>query len=691
MPSRPRSARHRGTIYVSTNATDPAPEEPMPRRDRRAGQRKRRRLRRAGLALGLVLAVLAGVASGGVYGAFDTIPLPAEVRSDQASVLYYADGVTELARVGVENRTDVPLAEIPVDVQRAVLAAEDRGFFGHPGISVIGIGRALVANATSSGTEGASTITQQYVKNAFLSQERTVDRKLREMVLAVKTERKYSKEKILEFYLNTIYFGRGAYGLDAAAHTYFGVAARELSVEQGAVLAAVIKSPSGFDPANNADAAQGRWRYLLTSMVDEGWLSADRAGKARYPQVQPPGRTSSGTSGYVVARVERELAKRGISEQQLRTSGLRIVTTVDKRAQEAAVATMSGGLATQPRSNRGALVAVQPGSGRIRAYYGGKEGYGFFDYADGAYPAGDTFKPFALAEALRQGHRSDEVWDGSSPQNLPGRGGAPLHNRGDVSCPKCTLAESMRLSLNTPFYALAHELGPERVAELAHRMGIRRTAGGRPTLVDLPGELTPGETRADIALGRYHVTPVDQAVAYATFAAGGVHADPYLVERVTRGGAELYRAQSRTARALGGEASIMLTEVLMRGPERSDGRPATFPDEWLATFPDERPAALSDRPAAAKEGTVQYRSTPNSSDAWTVGYTPQLAVSVWLGHERPAPLLDAAGQSIKGEGLPATLWSTFLGRALAGTPPEAFPVAEEVPPPAEAPGRAEIQ
>jgi membrane peptidoglycan carboxypeptidase len=574
-------------------------------------------------------------------------------------VLYYADGVTELARVGVENRTDVPLTEIPVDVQRAVLAAEDRGFFGHPGISVIGIGRALVANATSSGTEGASTITQQYVKNAFLSQERTVDRKLREMVLAVKTERKYSKEKILEFYLNTIYLGCGAYGLDAAAHTYFGVAARELSVEQGAVLAAVIKSPSGFDPANNAGAAQGRWRYLLKSMVDAGWLTADRAGKARYPQVRPPGRTSSGTSGYVVARVERELVKRGISEQQLRTSGLRIVTTVDKRAQEAAVATMSGGLATQPRTNRGALVAVQPGSGRIRAYYGGKEGYGFFDYADGAYPAGDTFKPYALAEALRQGHRSEEVWDGSSPQNLPGRGGAPLYNRGDVSCPECTLTESMRLSLNTPFYALAHKLGPERVAELAHRVGIRRTAGGRPTLVDLPGELTPGETRADIALGRYHVTPVDQAVAYATFAAGGLHADPYLVERVTRGGAELYRAKSRTSRVLGSEASIGLTQTLLGGPKWSDGRPA----------------ALSDRrPAAAKEGTVQYRSTPNSSDAWTVGYTPQLAVSVWLGHDRPAPLLDATGQPIKGEGLPATLWSTFLGRALADTPPAAFPV-----------------
>ena len=664
----------------------------MPRRDRRARQRKRRRLRRAGLALGLALAMLTGVAGGGVYGAFDAIPLPAEVRSDQASVLYYADGVTELARVGVENRTDVPLAEIPADVQRAVLAAEDRGFFGHPGISVIGIGRALVANVTSSGTEGASTITQQYVKNAFLSQERTVDRKLREMVLAVKTERKYSKEKILECYLNTIYFGRGAYGLDAAAHTYFGVAARELSVEQGAVLAAVIKSPSGFDPANNAGAAQGRWRYLLKSMVDEGWLSADRAGKARYPQVRPPGRTSSGTTGYVVARVERELAKRGISEQQLRTSGLRIVTTVDKRAQEAAVATISDGLATQPPTNRGALVAVQPGSGRIRAYYGGKEGYGFFDYADGAYPAGDTFKPYALAEALRQGHRPDEIWDGSSPQNLPGRGGAPLHNRGDLSCPECTLTESMRLSLNTPFYALAHKLGPERVAELAHQVGIRRTAGGRPTLVDLPGELTPGETRADIALGRYHVTPLDQAVAYATFAAGGVHADPYLVERVTRGGAELYRAQSRTSRALDSEASIGLTQVLLGEPQRSDGPAAALPDGQPAALPDGPPAALPDgRPAAAKPGTVQYRSTPNSSDAWTVGYTPQLAVSVWLGHERPAPLLDTTGQPIKGEGLPATLWSTFLGRALAGTPPVAFPVDEDVAPPAEAPELAEIQ
>ena len=624
---------------------------------RRAKRPKRRRLRTIVVALLPVLALLAGAVAGGLYGAFDSIPLPAQVRSDQASVLYYADGVTELARVGVENRTDVPLSEVPVDVQRAVLAAEDRGFFAHPGISVVGIGRAVVSNVTGSGTEGASTITQQYVKNAFLTQDRTVDRKLREMVLAIKTERRYSKERILEFYLNTIYFGRGAYGVDAAAHAYFGVAPKKLTVEQGAVLAAVIKSPSGFDPANNAEAAQDRWRYLLKSMAEEGWLTAAKAKAALYPQVKPAGRTNSGINGYLVARVERELARLGISEQQLRTTGLRIVTTVDKRAQDAAASTMKNGLAAQPKANRGALVAIQPASGRIRAYYGGQEGYGFFDYADGAYPAGDTFKAVALAAGLRDGVSSGDVWDGSSPQNLPGRGGAPLYNRGEVSCPTCTLADSMVLSLNTPFYALAYSVRPARVAELAHRLGIRRTDGGKPTLVDLPGELTPGKTRADIALGRYHVTPIDQANSFATFAAGGLHAEPFLVERVNQRDAELYRARPRTDRVMDREACVELTQVLGNVGAK------------LGQLADGRAVAV-------KPGTAQYGSSANNSDAWMVGYTPQLAVSVWLGHERPGALVDAANKPVRGETLPTALWSTFVGQALAGTPKARFPASD---------------
>jgi membrane peptidoglycan carboxypeptidase len=611
----------------------------------------------------IVAALLAGTVSGAVYGAFDTIPLPAQVRSDQASVLYYADGVTELARVGVENRTDVPLADVPTEVRRAVLAAEDRSFFDHPGISVVGIGRAVVANVTSDATEGASTITQQYVKNAFLTQDRTMDRKLRELVLAIKTERRYSKEKILEFYLNTIYFGRGAYGIDAAAHAYFGVPAAKLTAEQGAVLAAVIKSPSGFDPANNPDAARDRWRYLLDSMVDEGWLDRGRAAAAKYPRVRPAGRGGSGANGYVVARVERELARHGITEQRLRTAGLRIVTTVDRRAQDAATAVMAGGFARQPADNHGALVAMEPGSGRIRAYYGGREGYGFFDYANGSFPAADTFKPYTLAAALEDGVGPDEVWDGSSPRNLPGRGGAPLYNRGDVSCPDCTLAESMELSLNTPFYALAHKLGPERVAELAHRTGIRRTEGGRPTLVDLPGELAPGETRPDIALGRYPVSPLDQTTAYATFAAGGVHAAPYLVERVTQDGVELHRAGRATTRVLDRRSADALSAVLSRVAKRHG-------------------ALAGGRPVAAKAGTAQHHTTADSSDAWMVGYTPRLAASVWLGHNKPAPLRDAAGKSIRGEGLPAELWSSFLERALAGTPPAGFRHSEpQVPDP----------
>jgi membrane peptidoglycan carboxypeptidase len=608
------------------------------------------------------MALLAALAGGIGYGAVQSVPLPSQVPTSQATVLYYADGVTELARVGVENRTDVPLDQVPLAVRRAVLATEDRGFYDNHGISISGIGRALWANATGTEMQGGSTITQQYVKNAFLSQERTMNRKLREVVLAVKADQKYSKDQLLEFYLNTVYFGRGAYGIDAAAQTYFGVPVRKLSAEQGAVLAAVIKAPSGFDPANNPEGALDRWRYVLRTMATEGWLDERRAERARYPAIRPPGRSVrslTGPNGYLVARAERELERRGIPAQRFRAGGLRVVTTIEKPTQDAAVAAMRQGLAAQPATNRGALVAVHPGTGRIRAYHGGDQGYGFLDYAEGGYPAASTFKAYVLAEAVRRGVDYREIWDGSSPQLLPGRGGTPLANHDGISCPDCTLEQSMALSLNTPFYALALRLGPERVAELAHRAGIRRTHHGQRTLVDLAGELEPGRTRPDIAIGRYRVTPVDQAAGFATFATG-VHAEPFIVERVSQGGAEIYRATPRTSRVLDERSAASITHVL-RG------------------VVDHHGGLANGRPAAGKTGTAQFKSTRDNSDAWMVGYTPQLAAAVWLGHDRPAPLRDRSGRPIQGDGLPAGIWRGFLDRALADTPAAQFPyhTAEE--------------
>jgi len=617
-----------------------------------------KRSRRWRTVLGTVAALFVSLVSGIAYGAGEAVPLPGEVKTSQASVIYYADGVTELARVGVENRTDVRLAEVPEHVQHAVLAAEDRGFRDNHGVSLTGIGRALLANAIGKEMQGASTITQQYVKNAFLSQDRTINRKLREVVLAVKANHKYSKDEILEFYLNTVYFGRGAYGIDAAAQTYFGRPVRKLSPEQGAVLAAVIKAPTGFDPANNFEGARDRWRYLLRAMADEGWLDRRRADTAQYPAIRKPGhsvRSLTGPNGYVVARVERELEQRGISAQRLRTGGLRVVTTIDKRAQDAALNAMRAAQSQQPASNQGALVAVEPGSGRLRAYHGGREAYGYLDYAEGTYPAASTFKAYVLAAAFRRGIIPTDIWDGSSPMLLPGRGGTPLTNRDGISCPGCTLEESMMLSLNTPFYALALKLGPERIAELAHEAGIRRTDHGRPTLVDLPGELTPSFTRADIAIGRYQVTPIDQAAGFATFASGGVHAEPFIVERAVQGGTELYRAEPRTRRVLDPQTSANLTQVLSRTAAQH-GR------------------LHGDRPAAGKTGTAQYRSSRDNSDAWMVGYTPELSVSVWLGHDRPAPLRDKAGRPIEGHGLPVRIWQAFLDGALAGRPVDQFTV-----------------
>src|SRR2546430_9809774 len=266
--------------------------------ERRRGWRYLERLVRGVLALAVT-----GVVAVGGYAA--SVPLPPEPVVAQASVLYYSDGRTVLARVGANDRTDVPLGRVPLDVRRAVLAAEDRGFYDHLGISARGVLRAGWADAVGGGNEGASTITQQYVRNAYLTQRRTASRKAREAVLAMKIETRYTKDQVLERYLNTGYFGRGAYGIEAAAVAYFGIPAERLTLAQGAVLASLIKDPWNFDPAVDAQAARDRWQWVIASIDRLHWA---QVADVRYPAVAPrPGSASAGPLGLIVDQVEQEL------------------------------------------------------------------------------------------------------------------------------------------------------------------------------------------------------------------------------------------------------------------------------------------------------------------------------------------------------------------------------------------------
>jgi membrane peptidoglycan carboxypeptidase len=475
------------------------PEAGRPRHRRRI--RWRRRLTWAAVA-GLV-PTLAAVVTAVSY--VSSVDLPGDPVQPQASTLYYSDARTILARVGTENHSDVPLSAVPAGVRTAVMAAEDRDFYHHPGVSVRGVLRSIVADLRG-GKEGASTITQQYARNAFLTQNVSLDRKTREMALAIKLERKFTKDQILERYLNTIYYGRGAYGIAAAAHAYFGVTTDQLTPADGAALAAAIKDPYRYDPANDAQAARERWSWVVTAEHDAGWLPVVPA----YPKILPPSAAQAGPNGVVVDRVEAELADHGITAQTLHTQGLSVVTTLDATAQQAALAQVRSHLAGQPKGLRVALVGLDPQNGAVRAYYGGRQS-GYFDDALATHPAASTFKPIVLATALEHGISAWSLWNGTSPRTFRGRLGVPLQNQHDIQCPICTLDQAMVQSLNTPFYAVTELLGADTVRTLAYNLGISTLYADKPSLVDAKGDPSPGKTRPDIAIGRYAVSPADLA------------------------------------------------------------------------------------------------------------------------------------------------------------------------------------
>ncbi|TFV67944.1 UNVERIFIED_ORG: penicillin-binding protein [Bacillus sp. AZ43] len=605
------------------------------------------------------LLVLLGVFVGVVYASTD-VPSPDSITTAQTTVIYYSDGTTEMARLGDENRTNVPLDQIAEPAQNAVLAAENRSFYSDPGISFTGIIRATWNNLTGGSTQGGSTITQQYVKNAILqNSEQTFSRKFQELFLAIKLDNNYSKEQILENYLNTIYYGRGAYGIEAAANTYFGIPASQLTAQQGAVLAVLIRSPSRYDPEVSPQDAQDRWGRVLDAMVEEGWLSGEERAASTYPTVLPKAGSSLGMppghEGIIVNRVIDELeSKHGYSEQQIRAGGLRVTTTVDKGYQDAAVAAIGSVMDGEDREVlRQALVAVDPRTGAIRAYHGGDTD---FDYARAQRQPGSSVKPYVLATALEQGISVTARRDGSSPQEFPDRE-TEVVNSGGASCAACTLREAITRSLNTTFYGLAYELGPENVRETIIKAADLPEVWDSGPLADyktLANE--QGGTASSIGIGEYEMRPVDQAHGFATFAAGGVERDPFFVSKVSDS-----------------EGTTLLEYTGEQGEQVFDPDIANDVTYALTDVASYSRRALPDgREVASKTGT-QGLDRENNSDAWMVGYTPSLSTAVWMGTDGRQPILDARGRIIYGSGLPGAIWQEFMATVLAGTPKEDLP------------------
>ncbi|MFF2085587.1 transglycosylase domain-containing protein [Nocardia sp. NPDC058176] len=638
------------------------PDEPRPRRRRTRGQRIRRLL----LSLFVIFFCVPTLLFAAVYWSSE-IPEPAEVAVEQPATVLAADGTTVLTKVipPQGNRIPIPLSDVPFQVRDAVLSAEDRNFYTNPGYSTSGFLRAARDNlAGHDNAGGGSTITQQYVKNAFLSSERTVTRKMRELIIAAKMARQWSKDEILAAYLNTIYFGRGAYGIAAAAKAYFDKPVPELSLAEGAVLAAVIRSPSVLDPETHFDQLRARWQYVIDGMVEMNVLAPGDRDATEFPPIiplvdVPAAETVLGPEGHIRTQVLRELRAAGLTDADINTGALQITTTIDAAAQAGAVDTVRERLAWQPEELRSAVVSIDPRSGAVRAYYGGEDGAGF-DFAQAPLQTGSSFKVFALVAAQQQGIPVTRSIDSSPISDR----GTTITNVDNDSCGQCPLTEALKRSLNTSFYRLTMTMadGPRSIAAAAHLAGIPEYIPGVDgvSLTEAGGPPLNG-----IVLGQYLVRPIDMASAYATLAASGVYHPPYFVQRVTTGDGRVLLdrdAENRVGKRLS-EPEQRITAAIADATTQ-----AMMP---IANYSNGHGLAEG-RPSAAKTGTTQLGESKDTKDAWMIGYTPALSTAVWVGTEQSQPLRSGRGGAIYGSGLPADIWKQVMDTALAGTPVEQF-------------------
>ena len=575
------------------------------------------------------------------------VPQPNDVAIAETTKVMYADGKREVGRIGDVRRTSVPLSDVPVEVQHAVLAAEDRSFYDHGGFSPEGISRAFWNNLTGGDTQGGSTITQQYVKNAYLWQDQTVLRKANELVLAVKLETIESKDEILANYLNTIYFGRGAYGIEAASESYFGKSVKDLSPSEGAALAAIIQSPGNYEPELFKDRLMERWNYVLDGMVEKGWMTQAERDETTFPRFKKQDKSNqlAGQNGYILEAVKRELTAKGWSEAEIDGGGLTITTTIKKEAEDAAVAAVeSAGPQYENEGLRVGLVAVEPGTGKIMALYGGKNYLAnqLDNAMQGRAQGGSTFKAFGLTAALDDGYGLDHVLNGASPATIDGY---TLQNFGNSSYGPISLLSATTNSVNTAYVQLESEVGVDNTIQAAESLGLPKN--------------TPGiEDNLTFVLGSPSPRPIDMASAFSTFAARGIRAEPTLLKEVTRNNGEVaYRSDDNAG-------TRVFPEDVMDN--------VNYALQTVVTSGTATRASWTGRPAAGKTGT-----TDDNMSAWFVGYTPQMSAAVMLAKEdkkgRPVSLNGTGGvYDVTGGSFPTAIWAEFTAAALANEPVEYF-------------------
>ena len=602
-------------------------------RNERSGRRPRRSFLGRLVYWGFVLGLWGGVAIAGLF-AYYASQLP---PIDQLAVPKRPPNIAILAADGslIANRGDtggaaVRLSELPPYLPKAFVAIEDRRFYSHFGIDPIGIGRAVFRDVTGrGGMEGGSTLTQQLAKNLFLTQERTLSRKIQEAILALWLERKYSKDQILELYLNRVYFGSGAFGVEAAAQKYFGKSARQVTLSEAAVLAGLMKSPTRLAPNRNLTAANERAAQVVTAMAEQGHITEAMAKLALASPAQVVHDKSAGSINYAADYVMDMLDDTvGAIDEDIV-----VTTTLDPRMQAAAEHALTDELNAKGDKygvEQGALVALDP-DGAVKALVGGR------NYADSQFnravaakrQPGSAFKPFVYLSALEKGLTPDTVREdapitvkGWSPENYSREYFGPV-----------TLTKALAMSLNTVAVRLGLEVGPKTVVRTAHRLGVT-------------SELEPN---ASIALGTSAVTPLEMVAAYDSFANGGIGVQPHVIVRVrTANGRLLYaRKNANFGRVIDPQYVAMMNTMM---------------EETLLTG-TARKAELPGWQAAGKTGTSQ-----DWRDAWFVGYTSALVAGVWLGNDDNSPTKKTSGGN-----LPVEIWSRFMKAALEGVPPAQLP------------------
>ncbi|MEV5505292.1 transglycosylase domain-containing protein [Streptomyces orinoci] len=621
---------------------------------------------------GFLLVVL--LIAGGLIAGYMLVDIPPanKAATAESNVFLYADG-TQLARDGEVNRESVPLSKVPKDVQHAVLAAEDRDFYSESAVNPEAMVRAAWNTVTGKGKQSGSTITQQYVKNYYLGQEQTISRKVKEFFIAIKLDRESSKDDILEGYLNTSYFGRNAYGIQAAAQAYYGKDSDKLDLAQGAYLATLLNAPSAYDVGahpENKGRATARWNYVLDGMVKKKWLSAADRARITFPL---PGKARarngmSGQRGYLVEAVKDYLtSNKLIDETTLAAGGYRITTTIDRKKQDAFVKAVKAQLMDELSDSRkvdsyvrAGGASIDPTTGKVVALYGGIDYTR--QYVNNAtrrdYQVGSTFKPFVFTAAVQNDATTQQgrtitpntIYDGTNKRPVQGPDGpvgyAPA-NEDDKSYGPMTVTKATDLSVNAVYAQMAEDVGPGKVKSTALALGLPART---PDLTATPS----------IALGPATASVLDMCQAYATLANHGRHGPYSLVEKASKGGEEVQLPDRNDRRqAVSREAADTTTSILQSVVDNPGGTGAA--------------ARASGRPSAGKTGTAE-----EDKAAWFAGYTPDLATVVAvMGQDSDTgeqkSLYGATGlPRINGGGYPAQIWAAYTADALAGTEPTDF-------------------